>query len=637
MKLSRVRIRRYRCILDLTLRVEPLTGLIGMNGSGKSAVLRALAAFYDEGGLIQLDDWYGGDTGQEIEVALTFVDLADEELESFAHYAAPAGELQIARVWRLEEGRVRDSLHGYHLAEPDFDVVRQADRGVAQLHNNLVDSGNYPGLERVSRADQAEEALQRWEASHQERCQWVRDSGKFFGWNQVGGARLAAASTCVYVPAVREAREDAGEGKGSALSKIVDLVLREELRRNSDLAELRATTEERFKEILTKTQPALTGLASELSGLMTEFVPGSAVSLNWREGAPALPDWPPIEARLSEDGVETPVWAKGHGLQRSFIVSLLQRLAELSAHEIAQDGAVAPTASGHHTLLLVEEPELYQHPLAARRFASVLRTVAEGEGGTQVVYSTHDPTFVSFDHFDAVRRVRKVPAAAGPPTTQVASLALEEVRQRLIELWHLDPKAVTDASTRERLRTVLTSEVSEGFFARAIVLVEGEQDRSMIEGLATSRGVDLVGRGVAIVPVGGKGNLDRAHLVFEGFGIPTYLVFDADDADTGNREQHARVNRVLLSLAGGQLDDFPATQCQATFTVFADNLESDLRAIAGEDWEALLRLCSEAVGLPLSRDVLKTSYGCRDFVARIADRLQPDGVFTQLLSRISSL
>jgi hypothetical protein len=196
---------------------------------------------------------------------------------------------------------------------------------------------------------------------------------------------------------------------------------------------------------------------------------------------------------------------------------------------------------------------------------------------------------------------------------------------------------VTDASTRERLRTVLTPQVSEGFFARAVVLVEGEQDRAMIEGLAAARDLDLVGRGVAITPIGGKGNLDRAYVVFSGFGIPTYLVFDADADDTGQRERHARINRILLGLAGASPEDFPATQCQEGAAVFADRLESDLRAVAGAEWEQLLGLCSEAAGLPLGRDVLKTSYGCRDFISRIQDKLGPDSVFNQLLDRIGSL
>jgi hypothetical protein len=132
-------------------------------------------------------------------------------------------------------------LHGYHLAEPDFDVVREADKEIAALHKNVVDSGKYPGLERVSKADEVEGALRRGEASHQEQCRWVQDNGKFFCWNQVGGARLAAASVCVYVPAVREAREDAAERKGSALSTIVDLVLCEELRLGSSIESARSS------------------------------------------------------------------------------------------------------------------------------------------------------------------------------------------------------------------------------------------------------------------------------------------------------------------------------------------------------------------------------------------------------------
>lgn len=159
----------------------------------------------------------------------------------------------------------------------------------------------------------------------------------------------------------------------------------------------------------------------------------------------------------------------------------------------------------------------------------------------------------------------------------------------------------------------------------------------MIEGLAAARDIDPVGRGVAIVPVGGKGNLDRAHVVFTGFGIPTYLVFDADAEDTGHRDQHARLNRVLLGLAGGDPADFPTTHCSVGYTVFGNTLETDLRAVASVEWEALLGQCSEAAGLPLGRDVLKTSYGCRDFVARIQDKLGPDSVFDQLLDRISSL
>jgi hypothetical protein len=89
----------------------------------------------------------------------------------------------------------------------------------------------------------AEATLQEWEATHSDSCEWIRDGGKLFGWGQVGGARLATSSTCVYVPAVRDAREDAAQTKGSALTQIVDLVLKAELQNNPDLASLREKTQ----------------------------------------------------------------------------------------------------------------------------------------------------------------------------------------------------------------------------------------------------------------------------------------------------------------------------------------------------------------------------------------------------------
>jgi hypothetical protein len=44
---------------------------------------------------------------------------------------------------------------------------------------------------------------------------------------------------------------------------------------------------------------------------------------------------------------------------------------------------------------------------------------------------------------------------------------------------------------------------------RAVVLVEGESDRRAVETLARRRGRDLGAEGVAVVPMGGYGNLPR--------------------------------------------------------------------------------------------------------------------------------
>ena len=592
---------------DVEVEIDRLSSLIGINGSGKSAVLRAVAAFYDSGDLFNADDWYGGDLEAELEVALTFGGLTDDERAAFPRYVTDARELRVSRVWRFQDERIRDAFHGYHFACPDFQPVRDADKGVAQLHNNLVDTGRYGGLQRVARQDDVEGALQEWETAHPESCEWIRDGGKFFGWRQVGGAKLAASSACVYVPAVRDAREDAAQTRGSALSQIVDLVLKTELQNNPDLVSLRQETEDRFGQILQATRPALQTLADQLTELMAQYAPGAGVVLGWKTDTPALPEWPAIEARLVEDGVVTPVWAKGHGLQRSFIVSVLQRLAEARAQASIEGGV----GGLRHTLLLIEEPELYQHPLAARQFARVLRSLASGERAIQVMYSTHASQFVAFDHFDSIRRLQKEPVDGGPPATVVRSLTLRNVGSALRDAWDLKPEAVTEESTRQRLRTVMTPYVSEGFFARGVVLVEGGQDEAMVGGVAAGRGVDLSGKGIAVLGVGGKPNLDRALIVFSGFGIPCYVVWDGDNSKGGKAD--ARQNQVLARLAGLEEADFPPTIVGEKGAVFADELETELKTALGSRYDELLNKASEAVTLPVGRDVLKTQYGCEAF------------------------
>jgi hypothetical protein len=54
---------------------------------------------------------------------------------------------------------------------------------------------------------------------------------------------------------------------------------------------------------------------------------------------------------------------------------------------------------------------------------------------------------------------------------------------------------------------------------RAVVLVEGTSDRRAVEALARRRGRDLEAEGVAVVPMGGYGNLPRALEQYRGLRV----------------------------------------------------------------------------------------------------------------------
>ena len=50
----------------------------------------------------------------------------------------------------------------------------------------------------------------------------------------------------------------------------------------------------------------------------------------------------------------------------------------------------------------------------------------------------------------------------------------------------------------------MTPWMSEGFFADVAVLVEGEDDRAAILGVAKSKGIDLESSGIAVIPAAEK-------------------------------------------------------------------------------------------------------------------------------------
>src|SRR5690606_7251213 len=98
----------------------------------------------------------------------------------------------------------------------------------------------------------------------------------------------------------------------------------------------------------------------------------------------------------------------GHGLQSSYLLTLLQGLA-------ASDAPDAPTL-----ILGCEEPELYQHPPQARHLADVL--VELSESNNQILVTTHSPMFVNGDGFENVCVVRR-PNVGG--AANISSLTFE--------------------------------------------------------------------------------------------------------------------------------------------------------------------------------------------------------------------
>lgn len=156
-------------------------------------------------------------------------------------------------------------------------------------------------------------------------------------------------------------------------------------------------------------------------------------------------------------------------------------------------------------ILLLEEPELLLTPQAQRYLYGLLRRFAEG--GNQVLYSTRSPTFVDAAHHDEIVRL--------------------DLRRGRRSIRRTSPHTLTDAE-RVRLAAEFDHERSEMFFARSVVLVEGQTEQLSLPFIFRALGHDPDAEGIAIVEVGGKSNLPLAARLLRELEIPFIVVFDAD-------------------------------------------------------------------------------------------------------------
>lgn len=188
-----------------------------------------------------------------------------------------------------------------------------------------------------------------------------------------------------------------------------------------------------------------------------------------------------LELDLRNEGVADPPPSRGLGSN-----NLLFMASELLLLSQDSDGYAG---------LLIEEPEAHLHPQRQHLLIDFLKArvaVAAGENGElQVILTTHSPSLASSLKLDSLVLVRNGRAfAMGPDDTM-----LEREDYAFLERF-LD-------ATKANL-----------FFARGVIIVEGDAENILLPTLARLLGHDLARHGVSVVNVGGTG-LGRYGRIFQ--------------------------------------------------------------------------------------------------------------------------
>ena len=176
----------------------------------------------------------------------------------------------------------------------------------------------------------------------------MRDDGQFFGFTEVANGYLGRHTRFIHIPAVRDASDDATEGKGSCVTEIMDLVVRRALARRKDFMELKNETQKKYSEIMDPEKlTELSGLETQLSDTLRYYAPETDVSMEWAKLVDIDFPLPKAEVKLDEDGYKSSVQRTGHGLQRAFILTMLQHLVAAKGVEAAAEKGFLSEAEIH--------------------------------------------------------------------------------------------------------------------------------------------------------------------------------------------------------------------------------------------------------------------------------------------------
>ncbi len=586
MRIAKITVSNFRGLKQCSVRLNAITALLGDNNSGKSTFLHAIELFFASSPKVQEEDFFQRDTSQPILITLEFVDLTPSEHELFQSNLLD-GALTITRSILSEGGKESGAFSVDALVNPDFtDCRNEAGNKKPQREKYDALMEAYPDLPKVTNADQIDANFQAWENDHPEKLVRQRVGG-FRGFQNVAAGQLKQKTEFILVPAVKNASDDIGAK--SPINQILDSMTRFTIENSEQFKKFQEEIDSRISELTSPANfPTLKNISGGLTEILKSMYAQSELVANWQPVDAVPLALPSADVMVNDQDLLLPVDAVGHGLQRAVILTLLQYVAHHRASENLGDGAFKEAQSD--LILGVEEPEIYQHPTKQRLFRKVLRSITDGfsaETGirVQVVLVTHSPLFIEFPHFDDVRLVRRT-LEDGERAVSVREATLDQCSRKLAVCAGQD---VTDAFPAPAFASklhIFTPEVSEGFFGRCVVLVEGVSDKAILEAWYAHLGREPMAEGIVISNVESKTKLDKPAVIFREIGVPVFVLFDNDKTD--KPEQRARAvkeNRIIQRVMGVAEEDCIDWPDQVTdsYCAWDGNLEKYIRSLVGDD------------------------------------------------------
>lgn len=232
-------------------------------------------------------------------------------------------------------------------------------------------------------------------------------------------------------------------------------------------------------------------------------------------------------------GVERGLEALSDGQQSLFYFALAAAVFDLEREAVAgkikgfdAEGLVIPALS----IFAIEEPENHLSPYYLSRIVRQVRSLVSSTMA-QAIVTSHSPSVLSRVEPEEVRYCR---CDVKSGLTAISALAL--------------PASDEEASKFVRGAVLAFPEL---YFARFVVLGEGDSERVVLPRLAQAVGILVDPAFVAIVPLGGR-HVQHFWRLLNGLGIPHATLLDLDIGRKGGG--YGRVKTAIQNLIAMRID-----------------------------------------------------------------------------------
>ncbi len=322
MKISKIIVQNYRSIERVEVNPSKFSIFIGQNNHGKTNFFEAIEWFYNSKSSNE-EEYCRKDSDNKIQVEITFDDVLETDIEKLTS--------------DTNKTKIRNILNG----STSFSVIKSSTDHKRKYFVNGEDKGNPQGLDTA-----INEFLPKLE--YVNTSIRLNDVSKYKDRNPIG----------------------------TMLSGVLTAIIET----SQDYIEFKQTFTKLFDNADSEVRKELDKLGGQVEVYLQKQFPGDT-KVKFGVNPPHFTDLLKSFDTSINDGIETTAEAKGDGMQRAIMLSIIQAFADYRKKQIG----------GGTFLFMIDEAELHLHPTAQRSLKNALLDICQTD---QVLVNTHSSVLV---------------------------------------------------------------------------------------------------------------------------------------------------------------------------------------------------------------------------------------------------